>query len=92
MRAATVDIALPDGTLGGLDIRGNLIGARGANAAAARVAAEASTLLAADPRLTTAELKARLLAKAKPIPGEHGARTRHGFLDLAGLGWLPSPK
>ncbi len=49
-------------------------------AAAARIAALAARLVAAEPKLEGAALKARILALAKPLPSPHDKATRHGWI------------
>jgi len=79
----TVDLMLPAERLEALDHRGAAVQASGSSYAVPRLGALAARLLAAEPGLDTAALKAAILARALPSPFERTPRVRHG--------WIPEP-
>ncbi|MDJ0640559.1 MAG: S8 family serine peptidase [Paracoccaceae bacterium] len=81
--AEHVDIMLPAEDLEVIDFRGERGRASGSSFAVPRLAAMAARILAREPDLTAVQLRARLLAEARPSPFE-----RDGV--LAG-GWIPNP-
>ena len=81
--AASVDVMLPAENLEIVDFRGASGIASGSSYAVPRLAALAARLLARNPRLGSAELKARILARATPSPFE-----REG---VVAAGWIPDP-
>ena len=82
--AVTVDLAVPARAHPALARDGTAIEASGSMIATARVAAIAARILDADPKLSVAQLKARILAAATPMPlplsGEPIPRTRSGWI------------
>jgi hypothetical protein len=52
-----------------------------AETAAGRIAALAARLLRAEPKLTAAELRARIVALAKPFPEGRAKTARHGWIE-----------
>ncbi len=81
--AASVDVMLPAENLEIVDFRGASGIASGSSYAVPRLAALAARILARDPGLSSAELKARILARATPSPFE-----REG---IVAAGWIPDP-
>ena len=79
----SVDVMLPAENVGIVDFRGASGTASGSSYAVPRLAALAARLLAREPGLTAARLKARILARAMPSPYE-----REG---VVAAGWLPDP-
>jgi subtilisin family serine protease len=79
-----VDVAVPADEVAALALNGTPMKVSGSLAAAARVAALAARLLAADPRLTAVGIKDQLRAAAQPTRGEVKVRTR--------LGWIANPE
>ncbi|WP_119166144.1 S8 family serine peptidase [Algihabitans albus] len=80
--AASVDLMVPAENLPVVDFRGGAGRASGSSYAVPRVAALAARLLAADPDLDTAALKAALFARAVASPYEKTA---------VAAGWIPDP-
>ncbi|MEM9843755.1 MAG: S8 family serine peptidase [Pseudomonadota bacterium] len=78
-----VDIMLPAENLDVIDFRGAKGVASGSSYAVPRLAALAARELARDPRLSTSELKARLLDRAVPSPFETERRVA--------VGWIADP-
>lgn len=78
----SVDLMVPAENLPVVDFRGASGRASGSSYAVPRVAALAARLLAADPDLDTAALKAALFARAVPSPYEG---------DAVAVGWIPDP-
>ncbi len=81
--AESVDVMLPAENVGIVDFRGASGTASGSSYAVPRLAALAARLLAREPGLSAARLKARILARATPSPYE-----RQG---VAAAGWIPDP-
>ena len=81
--AMSVDVMLPAENLEIVDFRGASGIASGSSYAVPRLAALAARLLARNPGLGSAELKARILARATPSPFE---RKR-----VVAAGWIPDP-
>ena len=81
--AESVDIMLPAENLEIVDFRGASGIASGSSYAVSRLAALAARLLARNPGQSSAELKARILARAIPSPFE-----RDGVVSA---GWIPDP-
>ena len=81
--AASVDVMLPAENLEIVDFRGASGIASGSSYAVPRLAALAARLLERNPGLSSAELKARILARATPSPFE-----REG---VVAAGWIPDP-
>lgn len=79
----SVDLMLPAERLEAVDHRGATVQASGSSYAVPRLGALAARLLAAQPELDTAALKAEILARALPSPFERTPRVRHG--------WIPEP-
>ena len=79
----SVDVMLPAENVRIVDFRGATGIASGSSYAVPRLAALAARILARDPELSTAELKARILARAIPSPYE-----REGVVSA---GWIPDP-
>lgn len=79
----SVDVMLPAENVGIVDFRGASGTASGSSYAVPRLAALAARLLAQEPGLTAARLKARILARATPSPYE-----REG---VVAAGWIPNP-
>ena len=79
----SVDVMLPAENLKIVDFRGASGAASGSSYAVPRLAALAARLLAREPGLTAARLKARILARATPSPYE-----REG---VVAAGWIPDP-
>lgn len=79
---ATVDIMLPAENVPVIDFRGAKVRASGTSYAVPRLASLAARILAEEPELTTAELKARVFARATPSPYEG---------DVVAVGWIPDP-
>ena len=79
----SVDVMLPAENLEIVDFRGASGAASGSSYAVPRLAALAARLLAREPGLTAAALKARILARATPSPYE-----REG---VVAAGWIPDP-
>ena len=79
----SVDVMLPAENVGIVDFRGASGTASGSSYAVPRLAALAARLLAREPGLGAAELKARILARAAPSPYE---RRR-----VVAAGWIPDP-
>lgn len=75
-----VDIMLPAENLAVLDFRGAQGVASGSSYAVPRLAALAARILAREPELSTAALKARLLERAVPSPFEQGSRVAEGWI------------
>lgn len=78
----SVDLMVPAENLQVVDFRGASGRASGSSYAVPRVAALAARLLAADPDLDTAALKAALFARAVPSPYAD---------DAVAVGWIPDP-
>lgn len=70
---------------------GTYLSASGTSMASPHVAAAAALLLAADPTLTAAQAKAKLLAGADRIPALAGHSASGGRLDAAGALQAPTP-
>ncbi len=81
--ATSVDLMVPGENIGVTDFRGAAGVASGTSYAAPRVAALAARILAAEPELSLAELRARILARATPSPFE-----RPG---VVAVGWIADP-
>ena len=81
--AVSVDVMLPAENVRIVDFRGASGIASGSSYAVPRLAALAARILARDSELSTAELKARILARAIPSPYE-----REG---VVAAGWIPDP-
>ena len=81
--AESVDVMLPAENVGIVDFRGASGTASGSSYAVPRLAALAARLLAREPGLSAARLKARILARATPSPYE-----REG---VVAAGWIPDP-
>ena len=81
--AVSVDVMLPAENLEIVDFRGASGRASGSSYAVPRLAALAARILARDPELSAAELKSKILARAKPSPFE-----RRG---VVAAGWIPDP-
>ena len=81
--AASVDVMLPAENVEIVDFRGASGRASGSSYAVPRLAALAARILARDPELRAAELKARILACAAPSPYE-----REG---VVAAGWIADP-
>ena len=81
--AASVDVMLPAENLAVVDFRGASGRASGSSYAVPRLAALAARILAREPGLSAAGLKARILARAAPSPYE-----REGAV---AAGWIPDP-
>ena len=81
--AASVDVMLPAENLAVVDFRGASGRASGSSYAVPRLAALAARILALEPGLSAAGLKARILARAAPSPYE-----REGAV---AAGWIPDP-
>ena len=81
--AASVDVMLPAENLEVVDFRGASGRASGSSYAVPRLAALAARILAREPGLGAAGLKARILARAAPSPYE-----REG---VVAAGWIPDP-
>ena len=79
----SVDVMLPAENLEIVDFRGASGTASGSSYAVPRLAALAARLLAREPGLGAARLKARILARATPSPYE-----REG---VVAAGWIPDP-
>lgn len=80
--AESVDIMLPAENQAVLDFRGAEGRASGSSYAVPRLAALAARLLAAEPGLTSEELKARIFARAVPSPYE---------AKVVAVGWIADP-
>jgi subtilisin family serine protease len=78
----SVDLMVPAENLPVVDFRGAQGKASGSSYAVPRVAALAARLLARDPEMDTAALRAAILARAAPSPYEDAV--------IAG-GWIPDP-
>ena len=83
--AAAVDIAVAAESVPSVTLDGKLATISGTRTAAARVAALAARLLAAEPGLSSAGLKGRIAGLAKPIAGETKPSTKYGFIDATGM-------
>ena len=81
--ARSVDIMLPAENVGVVDFRGASGRASGSSYAVPRLAALAARLLAREPDLTAAQLKARIFERANPSPYDP-ARS-------VAVGWIPDP-
>ena len=81
--AMSVDVMLPAETLEIVDFRGASGIASGSSYAVPRLAALAARLLARNPGLNSAGLKARILARATPSPFEPKR--------VVAAGWIPDP-
>lgn len=81
--ANSVDVMLPGENVPVVDFRGAAAKASGTSYAVPRLAAMAARLLAREPGLDAATLKARILARAAPSPYE-----RTG---VVAAGWIPDP-
>ena len=81
--AVSVDVMLPAENLEIVDFRGATGRASGSSYAVPRLAALAARILAREPGLSAAGLKARILARAAPSPYE-----REGAV---AAGWIPDP-
>ena len=81
--AQSVDVMLPAENLEIVDFRGASGRASGSSYAVPRLAALAARILAGNPELTAAELKARIFACTAPSPYE-----RQG---IVAAGWIPDP-
>ena len=81
--AVSVDVMLPAENLEIVDFRGASGIASGSSYAVPRLAALAARILARNPRLNPAELKARILARATPSPFERKP--------VVAAGWIPDP-
>ena len=81
--AVSVDVMLPAENLEIVDFRGASGTASGSSYAVPRLAALAARLLARNPGLGPAELKARILARATPSPFEPKR--------VVAAGWIPDP-
>jgi len=79
----SVDVMLPAENVGIVDFRGASGTASGSSYAVPRLAALAARLLAREPGLTAAALKARILARATPSPYERAG--------VVAAGWIPNP-
>ncbi len=79
----SVDVMLPAENVEIVDFRGASGTASGSSYAVPRLAALAARLLAREPGLSAARLKARILARATPSPYE-----REG---VVAAGWIPDP-
>ncbi len=79
----SVDVMLPAENVEIVDFRGASGTASGSSYAVPRLAALAARLLAREPGLSAARLKARILARATPSPYE-----REGAV---AAGWIPDP-
>ena len=77
---ATVDVAVTAVPAPGLTLDGAQVQVTGTRYEAAVLAAIASNLLAAGPRWSAVELKARIIAQAVPMAAEPTPRTRHGII------------
>jgi len=78
----SVDIMLPAENVPVVDFRGARGRASGSSYAVPRLAALAARMLAGAPRMTTAELKARIFARAAPSPYED---------NVVAVGWIADP-
>jgi len=78
--ARHVDVMLPAENLDVIDFRGARGAASGSSYAVPRLAAMAARLLAKNPELTAMELRAALLAFAKPSPFEREGVTAAGWI------------
>jgi len=78
----SVDIMLPAENVPVVDFRGARGRASGSSYAVPRLAAIAARLLAEEPELTTAELKARIFERAAPSPHED---------NIVRVGWIADP-
>jgi hypothetical protein len=78
----SVDIMLPAENVPVVDFRGARGRASGSSYAVPRLAALAARLLAGAPRMTTAELKARIFARAAPSPYDD---------NVVAVGWIADP-
>lgn len=81
----TIDVAVLAENVAGLTFEGVPVQVAGTTYAAAQIAALAARLLEANPKLTTTELKALVLAAAAPVPpdtktGIAGLPTRFGAI------------
>ena len=81
--AVNVDVMLPAENLEIVDFRGASGTASGSSYAVPRLAALAARILARDPGLSAAELKARILARATQSP--------HESQGVVAAGWIPDP-
>ena len=81
--AQSVDVMLPAENLEIVDFRGASGRASGSSYAVPRLAALAARILARNPELTAAELKARILACTTPSP--------YGRQGVVAAGWIPDP-
>ena len=79
----SVDVMLPAENVEIVDFRGASGTASGSSYAVPRLAALAARLLAREPGLSAARLKARILARATPSPYERE--------DVGAAGWIPDP-
>ncbi len=77
----SVDVAVPAERVPILLASGTEGLGSGAEFAVARVAAMAARLLADDPGLNGAELKAQIIEEAQPLPGMAGAMTTYGWIE-----------
>jgi hypothetical protein len=76
----SVDIMVPAEDLRIVDFNGAPGRASGSSFAVPRVAALAARLLAAEPGRRGPELKAAILARTRPPPGDGHAPVRHGWI------------
>lgn len=83
--ARTVDLFAPGEGVWITDAEGRRGPGFGTSFAAPRIAALAARLLAADPGLDAAALKAAILARAEPMPPHHQGLT------LSRYGWIADP-
>lgn len=81
--AKTVDVMVPGENVPVIDHRGAAGKASGSSFAVPRVAAMAARMLAKNPSWRAPELKAAILARAKPSPYEKRQVVR--------VGWIPDP-
>ncbi|MEM6678564.1 MAG: S8 family serine peptidase [Pseudomonadota bacterium] len=80
----SVDVMVPGENVPIVDFRGASGKASGTSYAVPRLAALAARLLAREPGLTAAALKARILARAAPSPFERAG--------VVAIGWIPDPE
>ncbi len=81
--ARTVDIMLPAENVEVIDFRGARGTASGSSYAVPRLAALAARFLAAEPELSTSELKQKILSRATPSPFEASP--------VVSAGWIANP-
>jgi len=79
----SVDLMVPAEDLPIVDFTGRPGRGSGSSFAVPRLAALAARLLAANPAWRAPELKAAILARAQPLPGDGHSPVRHG--------WIPDP-